>query len=99
MKVHLTCAIRTQSSQQLKSYVPFNTHGASVDLEYVSPPLEKHRRQKCSHYERGDDLTCSQCSCPLPQQGQMENKILTRYLTVVSYIWTRIIEQWNNNCP
>lgn len=40
-KFQLTCAIRTQSSQQLKSYVPFNTHWTSMYLEYVSSPLKK----------------------------------------------------------
>lgn len=37
----LTCAIGTQPSQQLKSYVSFNAHGTSVDLEYVSSPLKR----------------------------------------------------------
>lgn len=67
-------------------------------LEYVSPPLEERRREKCSRYGRGYNTTCSHCAA-LPQQRQMENKILTWYLTSVSYVWTRILEQWNTNCP
>lgn len=40
-RICLTCAVRTQSSQQLKPDVSFHTHRTSMDLKYVSSALKE----------------------------------------------------------
>lgn len=67
--MQLTCAVRTQPSQQLKPDVPLHTHGTSVDLEDVSSPLKEREEERCSQHERGDDSSLQLC----PQYMQTEN--------------------------
>jgi len=67
-KNQLTCAIRTQPSQQLKSYVSFNTHGTRVYLEYVSSPLKKERTELLMLWKRWQ---LSARSCPHAERGQI----------------------------
>lgn len=39
---HLTCAVGTETSQQLEADVSLHAHGAGMDLEDVSTTLKQH---------------------------------------------------------